>query len=282
MVIENQTRTTIIESHTGFTWLPTGFWRRLSEEDLSETAKSLHTQTSSTLVVHPPPTRPLPTSLDFSRRPKKEILMPLGYRAVMDRWRAASSSTCHPLFSSKIPSSTSPPSLLPSSSSPPPLLLPPSSRKRSKSPSPSPPPLVSPSPLPSPAPTTIPPPTEHIEKIRDGARTRRTDMTEQDMETSRARVKEGKVAENASNKRKWEGDHGGSSSQSKGHKVIRAHDVRPSNKKGRLGHYKSDCSKWKNHKQVIKQWKGKAHGDSSVMTLMLTLSYLAKPNLELS
>ncbi|GKF76531.1 hypothetical protein Tco_0229001, partial [Tanacetum coccineum] len=45
---------------------------------------------------------------------------------------------------------------------------------------------------------------------------------------------EDKVAENASNKRKWEGDHGGSSSQqqNKGHKVIRAHTVGPSDKKG--------------------------------------------------
>ncbi|GKB61759.1 hypothetical protein Tco_0917945 [Tanacetum coccineum] len=34
-----------------------------SDEDLSETAESLHTQTASTLVVHPPPTRHLPTSL---------------------------------------------------------------------------------------------------------------------------------------------------------------------------------------------------------------------------
>ncbi|GKC24504.1 hypothetical protein Tco_1026654 [Tanacetum coccineum] len=33
-----------------------------SYENLSETAKLLHIQTASTLVVHPPPTRPLPTS----------------------------------------------------------------------------------------------------------------------------------------------------------------------------------------------------------------------------
>ncbi|GJY66384.1 reverse transcriptase domain-containing protein [Tanacetum coccineum] len=46
-----------------------------------------------------------------------------------------------------------------------------------------------------------------------------------------------KVAENASNKRRWEGNHGGSSSQqqNKGHKVIRAHIARPSNKKGYAG-----------------------------------------------
>ncbi|GJX37294.1 reverse transcriptase domain-containing protein [Tanacetum coccineum] len=42
---------------------------------------------------------------------------------------------------------------------------------------------------------------------------------------------EDKMAENASNKRKWKGDYRGSSSQNKGHKVIRAHNVGPSNKK---------------------------------------------------
>ncbi|GJS28631.1 hypothetical protein Tco_0489251 [Tanacetum coccineum] len=56
-----------------------------SDEDLSETVESLHTQTASTSVVHPPPTRSLPTSPAFARRPRKEILMPLGYRAAMDR-----------------------------------------------------------------------------------------------------------------------------------------------------------------------------------------------------
>ncbi|GJX63935.1 reverse transcriptase domain-containing protein [Tanacetum coccineum] len=50
---------------------------------------------------------------------------------------------------------------------------------------------------------------------------------------SQTKRHEEKVAENASNKRKWEGDHNGSSSQqqNKEHKVFRAHDVRPSNKK---------------------------------------------------
>ncbi|GJS38364.1 hypothetical protein Tco_0563407 [Tanacetum coccineum] len=55
-----------------------------SDEDLSETAKSLHTQTASTLVVHPPPTQSLPTSPAFARRPGKEILMPLGYTAAIN------------------------------------------------------------------------------------------------------------------------------------------------------------------------------------------------------
>ncbi|GJW82831.1 hypothetical protein Tco_0155976 [Tanacetum coccineum] len=56
---------------------------------------------------------------------------------------------------------------------------------------------------------------------------------------NRVEHQEGKVAKNASNKRKWEGDHDGSSSQNKGHKVIGAHAVEPSNKKvyaGKLPH----------------------------------------------
>nr|GFC99509.1 hypothetical protein [Tanacetum cinerariifolium] len=43
---------------------------------------------------------------------------------------------------------------------------------------------------------------------------------------------EEKVAENASNKRKWESNHNGSlSQQNKGHKVPRAHTAWPINKK---------------------------------------------------
>ncbi|GKA45098.1 hypothetical protein Tco_0737894 [Tanacetum coccineum] len=122
-----------------------------SDEDLSETVESLHTQTASMLVVHPPPTRPLPTNRAFARRPGKEISMPLGYKAAIDQWRAALPSTY-------------------------------------------------------------------------------------------------KVAENASNKMKWEGDHGGSSSQqqNKEHKVIRAHTAKPSNKKGYAGNLPL-CNKCKFH-----------------------------------
>ncbi|GKE59001.1 reverse transcriptase domain-containing protein [Tanacetum coccineum] len=83
---------------------------------------------------------------------------------------------------------------------------------------------------------------------------------------SQTKRQEDKVAENASNKRKWEGNHNGSSSQqNKGHKVPRAHTTRPINKKayvgslpltpaaarnqrtrtcyecGSLRHYKSEC-----------------------------------------
>nr|GEV33892.1 RNA-directed DNA polymerase, eukaryota, reverse transcriptase zinc-binding domain protein [Tanacetum cinerariifolium] len=63
---------------------------------------------------------------------------------------------------------------------------------------------------------------------------------------NRVEQQEGKVAKNASNKRKWEGDHSGSSSQNKGRKVIRTHTVGPSNKKvyaGKLPH----CNKCKLH-----------------------------------
>nr|GEV01232.1 hypothetical protein [Tanacetum cinerariifolium] len=65
------------------------------DEDLSETAKSLHTQIALTLVVHPLPTRSLPTNHVFARRSGKEISMSLGYKAAMNRWRAASLSTYH-------------------------------------------------------------------------------------------------------------------------------------------------------------------------------------------
>ncbi|GJS42145.1 reverse transcriptase domain-containing protein [Tanacetum coccineum] len=53
---------------------------------------------------------------------------------------------------------------------------------------------------------------------------------------SQTKQQEDKVAENASNKRKWEGNHNGSSSQqNKGHKVPRAHTTRPTNKKAYAG-----------------------------------------------
>nr|GEW37221.1 hypothetical protein [Tanacetum cinerariifolium] len=55
-----------------------------SDEDLSETAELLYTQTASTSVVHPPSTRPLPINPTFAHRPGKEISMPQGYKAAMD------------------------------------------------------------------------------------------------------------------------------------------------------------------------------------------------------
>ncbi|GKA54908.1 hypothetical protein Tco_0753857 [Tanacetum coccineum] len=49
---------------------------------------------------------------------------------------------------------------------------------------------------------------------------------------NQTKQRENKVAGNARNKRKWEGDHNGSSNQQhKGHKVFRAHAVGPNNKK---------------------------------------------------
>nr|GFB61122.1 reverse transcriptase domain-containing protein [Tanacetum cinerariifolium] len=56
-----------------------------------------------------------------------------------------------------------------------------------------------------------------------------------------------KVAENASNKRKWEGNHNGSSNQqNKGHKVPRAHTAWPINKKAYAGSL-SLCNQCKFH-----------------------------------
>nr|GEX74720.1 hypothetical protein [Tanacetum cinerariifolium] len=98
-----------------------------SDEDLSETNESLHTNTALTLVVYSPHIRPLPTSPSFTRRPGKEILTSPPY-------------PCHLLLPSEIQTSSSPsPSILPSSSC-----------KRPRSPSPPPSPPVSPSSLPSP------------------------------------------------------------------------------------------------------------------------------------
>ncbi|GKE06423.1 hypothetical protein Tco_1398441 [Tanacetum coccineum] len=59
----------------------------------------------------------------------------------------------------------------------------------------------------------------------------KTHMAHESM--SQAKRQEDKIAENSSNKRKWESDHKGSSSQqqNKEHKVFRAHTAGPSNKK---------------------------------------------------
>ncbi|GJS31619.1 hypothetical protein Tco_0492239 [Tanacetum coccineum] len=54
-----------------------------SDEDLSDTAKSLYTQSASTSVVHTSPTQSLPTSLVLANQPKKEIPIPLSYRETM-------------------------------------------------------------------------------------------------------------------------------------------------------------------------------------------------------
>ncbi|GKB15516.1 hypothetical protein Tco_0849439, partial [Tanacetum coccineum] len=68
----------------------------------------------------------------------------------------------------------------------------------------------------------------------------------------------------------WEGGHGGSSSQqqNKGHKVIRAHAVGPSNKKVYVGklphcnkwHYHSECPKLKNQNRGNQAGSSEARG----------------------
>ncbi|GJR49510.1 putative reverse transcriptase domain-containing protein [Tanacetum coccineum] len=64
---------------------------------------------------------------------------------------------------------------------------------------------------------------------------------------SQTERQEDKVVENASNKRKWEGNHNGSSSkQNKGHKVPRAHTTRPISKKAYAGSLPL-CNKCKFH-----------------------------------
>nr|GEY99801.1 hypothetical protein [Tanacetum cinerariifolium] len=147
--------------------------------------------------------------------------------------------------------------------------------------------------------------------------------------TNQTKQHEGKIVEDTNNKRKWEDDHKGSSSQqqNKEPKTIRAYTVRPSNKKGYagklplcnkcmfhhtglcaakcgnckrfghqtrycrtpvlrakqipsvakqkakdtcyecgiLGHYNSNCPKWKFHKRVNEYQKEKALRGSGVV-----------------
>nr|GFD09686.1 reverse transcriptase domain-containing protein [Tanacetum cinerariifolium] len=62
----------------------------------------------------------------------------------------------------------------------------------------------------------------------------KTNMARKSM--SQTERQEDKVAENANNKRKWEGGHNGSSrQQNKGHKVPRVHTTWPINKKAYAG-----------------------------------------------
>ncbi|GJV46693.1 hypothetical protein Tco_1431229 [Tanacetum coccineum] len=122
---------------------------------------------------------------------------------------------------------------------------------------------------------------------------------------NQTKQRENKVAGNASNKRKWEGDHNGSFSQqqNKEHKVFRAHTVRLSNKEdyarnlpwisvprakqrsvvlgkkaevicygcGGLRHYKSNCPIVKFQNRMDMYWKGKAHGDFSAMAFNINI-----------
>nr|GEU50514.1 zinc finger, CCHC-type [Tanacetum cinerariifolium] len=105
---------------------------------------------------------------------------------------------------------------------------------------------------------------------------------------------ENKVAGNASNKRKWEGDHNGSSSQQQNKEHKRGHQARDyripvlkvksrsvvSGKKAEvicygcegLGHYKNNFPIVKFQKRVDKYRKGKAGGDSSATTSNINIS----------
>ncbi|GKB62441.1 reverse transcriptase domain-containing protein [Tanacetum coccineum] len=73
-------------------------------------------------------------------------------------------------------------------------------------------------------------PPKKISLPRDTETPTKTRMAQESI--SQTKQQENKVAENASNKRKREGNHnGGSSQQNKEHKVLRAQTTKPSNKK---------------------------------------------------
>ncbi|GJV11151.1 reverse transcriptase domain-containing protein [Tanacetum coccineum] len=142
-------------------------------------------------------------------------------------------------------------------------------------------------------PSSLPPPPENIKSLKDNIRETMTTVNQgmsveeikrviaqrvanaikaiaiYEMKTNMARKslsqterQEDKVAENASNKRKWEGNHNVSSSQKhKGHKVPRAYTTWPINKKAYAGslplcnqskfHHNGPCTiKCKNYKKV--------------------------------
>ncbi|GJT52556.1 reverse transcriptase domain-containing protein [Tanacetum coccineum] len=108
--------------------------------------------------------------------------------------------------------------------------------------------------------------TRHIMRIQAleaGAR----DDTLEDTGHGRLIKRENKVAGNASNKRKWEGDQNGSPNQqqNKEHKVFRAHSVGPNNKKEYLGSLPL-CNKCKFHHNgpctmMCGNWKKKYSGN---------------------
>ncbi|GKA96787.1 putative reverse transcriptase domain-containing protein [Tanacetum coccineum] len=129
----------------------------------------------------------------------------------------------------------------------------------------------------------------------------KTNMTRKSI--SQTERQKDKVAKNSSNKRKWEGNHNGSSSQqNKGHKVPRAHTTWPINKKayagslpltptaarnqrtltcyecGSLGHYKSNCPTVRFQNRVDMYWKGKDYEDSSATTfdVIISMDWLAR------
>ncbi|GKD06406.1 reverse transcriptase domain-containing protein, partial [Tanacetum coccineum] len=250
------------------------------DEDMIKTAESLLTQTTLTLVVHPPPS-------------------------------LLSSSSSPPL--SLFPSSSSlPPSLLPSPSS-----SPPSSRKRSRSPSP--PPSPSYLTTTTRDVETLHARAEAAEQraealqallgaaridIRDLIKSRRTDRLEMAELQSRAQDIEASLWDIErhldpcpSDKKGYAGNiplcnkckfyHTGwctakcrnckrighqtrdcrASASATTHKPLVAKQKTKATcyECGILGHYKSNCPKWKIQNHVNKHGKGKARGDSSVM-----------------
>ncbi|GJR13782.1 putative reverse transcriptase domain-containing protein [Tanacetum coccineum] len=78
---------------------------------------------------------------------------------------------------------------------------------------------------------------------------------------NQTKQRENKVAGNASNKRKWEGDQNGSPNQqqNKEHKVFRAHSVGPNNKKEYLGSLPlcNNCKFYHNGPCTIMCWNWK-------------------------
>ncbi|GJR37046.1 hypothetical protein Tco_1212730 [Tanacetum coccineum] len=92
-------------------------------------------------------------------------------------------------------------------------------------------------------PSSLPPPPKNIKEFEGVLAQRvvnaieaiaiyktKTNMARKSM--SQTGRQEDKVAKNANNRRKWEGNHNGSSSQqNKGHKVPKAHTTKPINKK---------------------------------------------------
>ncbi|GJZ71778.1 reverse transcriptase domain-containing protein [Tanacetum coccineum] len=196
-----------------------------SDEDLSDIAKSLHTQSASTSIVHPSPTQSLPTSLVLANQQEKEISIPLGYRR------------SRPL----------PPSLPPSVPPPPEHIeslgdnIEASIWNLERHPGPYTDKLVSKTMTTTNQGMSF---AEFEQIIAQGVANAIETIAIYETKTCMARKsmnqikqQEEKIAENTNNNRKWEGDHKGSSSQqqNKESNVVRAHTVKPSNKEGYAG-----------------------------------------------
>ncbi|GJY08437.1 hypothetical protein Tco_0375491 [Tanacetum coccineum] len=131
-----------------------------SDENLSETAESLHTQNALTSVVHPPPTRPLPTSPAFypsiGKRDLDATRLQSNHESMESCITIHLSSTTFIREIIIIITIITLEIIIFSTT----ITLPSSSCKRSRSPSPS-------SVSPSTPPTAVPPLLEHIELVRD-------------------------------------------------------------------------------------------------------------------